>query len=282
MKVSPVNSNNFVHRRHERIDLDHHQNSPDAEFEFDDLTTTSGSELLAHEAYMEAKRNSRRRIHHNYYRPITDSSDSEGEMVYSPRRRQPRMEMIQEISPVLAETSDNDDHDLPPRMPLKFSKGWNPVQTSTTTSMRPQHNHRHNPRPKTNPRHSAFGTPSSYRSIDLDGEERIPSLFDNQRQPVNFGLYPMLANRFGITGIIYLEMSILQNILSVKIRNAVFFDNLCMILNHQVNSYVKVNTKRDPKKVKKRQHYDDIRFESFKTKTVRKTNSPKFFEIFKL
>uniref|UniRef100_A0A914Z9E0 C2 domain-containing protein n=1 Tax=Panagrolaimus superbus TaxID=310955 RepID=A0A914Z9E0_9BILA len=277
------------------------------------------SELLAHEAaYIKTnssttKRNGRQYgfINRNY--PISnDSSDSENDFnnlqysssqrQYRSRQKQPQsrtLEMIQEISPVLPDNSDNDS-ELPPRMPLRYTKEFNPLQTSTllslqNSSQQQQHHqqqhhqqqiyqHHHHPRPITNPHHNGPSTPSSYNPISLDGGDRIPSLFENQHQrlhPVSsdfFGLSSMLATKFNSNGILYLEISILKNVLSVKIRNASFYFDKGF--HGQVNSYVKVQTKPNPDKQRRRRHDDDDRFESFQTKIIKRDNRPKYFQTF--
>uniref|UniRef100_A0AC34F8C4 C2 domain-containing protein n=1 Tax=Panagrolaimus sp. ES5 TaxID=591445 RepID=A0AC34F8C4_9BILA len=293
--------------------------------DLDDITTTSGSELLAHEAAAYIKSNSKRNgrqygggFHERNYPISNDSSDSENDFhhrhqysssssssqrQYRYRQKQQRsrtLEMIQEISPVLPDNSDDNDSELPPRMPLRYTKEFNPLQTSTLLSLQhpPQqqqhhqqlqqqgYHHHHHPRPITNPHHNGPSTPSSYHPISLDGGERIPSLFENHHQrlhPVSsdfFGLSSMLATKFNSNGILYLEISILKNILSVKIRNASFYFDKGF--HGQVNSYVKVQTKPNPDKQRRRRHNDDDenRFESFKTKIVKRDNRPKYFQTF--
>uniref|UniRef100_A0AC35FXG3 C2 domain-containing protein n=1 Tax=Panagrolaimus sp. PS1159 TaxID=55785 RepID=A0AC35FXG3_9BILA len=290
----------------------------------EDITTTSGSELLANEAaYIRSK--GRKYGGRHIYAISNDSSDSENDFrqqQYSlphknqlQRRQQQHqsrpLEMIQEISPVLPDNNSNSDNDseLPPRMPLRHTKEFNPLQTSTLLSLQhpqlpPQHHqhqqqhhqqqqqmYHHHPRPITNPHHNGPTTPSSlYNPISLDGEERIPSLFENQQRlhPISsefFGLSSMLARKFNSNGILFLEISILNDYLIVTIRNASFYFDKAY--HRQVNSYVKVEIKPNPDKQQRRhrrnQHGDDRernRFEAHSTKIKKRDNRPQYFETF--
>ncbi|KAE9547676.1 hypothetical protein FO519_009112, partial [Halicephalobus sp. NKZ332] len=246
-------------------------NSSDDDFEFDELTTTSGE--FPGENYFKKKRKfSKKDVPLDQFKsriaPLTRfhslstiyrNDSSEEEPYLFEVKKQPRaLEMIQEISPIPHVNSDVED-DLPPMMPLKMNKEFQPLQTSTTTSFYPHL------LPKTNPRHNGVpSTPRSQRMVNLD--EQRPVLLDQRRprvipKPDHFGLPSQVARRYGSRGILYLSVGVSRQMtLTVSVRNAIFF----LDPGHPVSSFVRQRL-----------------FEVVKTSTVPKNNSPDFFEVFK-
>uniref|UniRef100_A0A914ENQ9 C2 domain-containing protein n=1 Tax=Acrobeloides nanus TaxID=290746 RepID=A0A914ENQ9_9BILA len=205
------------------------------------------------------------------------------------RSRMPKsLEMIQEISPVMPESDVPTEEELPPVIkPLKFSKEWRPIQTSTMTSFHPLR------LPKTNPRlNSASSTPRhnvARRRLlhPAENYEEPRSLFDpyyvdmgstkkGSLKPKHFGLPSQMAKMLGVKGILYLEIYITGRYVEVKIKNAAYF------LDHRISSFVKLELKRNMKRNRKRsKNATNRRFPDHRTITIPQNNEPIFDETFK-
>lgn len=256
--------------------------------EFDDLTTSG--EFSKENFFKKKRKFSKKEIQLDQYKsrigPLTrfhslstiypPNDSSEDEPYLFEVKKQPRaLEMIKEISPIPHINSDVDE-DLPPMMPLKMTKEFQPLQTSTTTSFYPHL------LPKTNPRHNGIqSTPRSQRLINLDEQRPL----DQRRsrvipKPDHFGLPSQVARRYGSRGILYLSVGVSRQMtLTVSIRNAIFF----LDPGHPVSSFIRLEIKRKPSNSRKRSKSSRQRlFEVVKTSTVARNNSPDFFEVFKL
>ncbi|KAL3083867.1 hypothetical protein niasHT_036280 [Heterodera trifolii] len=197
----------------------------------------------------------------------------------------PALEMIEEISPILPRPVDvRDDLDIPPLpRPLKLSKEWRPLQTSTLTNF-------HATLPKTNPHHS-----SATKLPPIAPLEPPRSLFDPQYTAMCFGttsdefkpirseqfnLPSVMAKAKGIRGILFLQLCVSgDSVLKVQIRNGAYF-----LKSLPISSFVKVEIRRsisNRRRDKYAHHHEKRqRFCSRVTYPVSQNNQPEFYEEF--
>uniref|UniRef100_A0AC34QZK9 C2 domain-containing protein n=1 Tax=Panagrolaimus sp. JU765 TaxID=591449 RepID=A0AC34QZK9_9BILA len=262
-------------------------NSSD-DFDFDEMLTTTSEEMKSDYFLMDKKRkiNYRQPSPENIFKsrigPLTkfhslstihtpnDSSDDE--LAFRKRKPPRALEMIKEISPILPVSSDRET-ELPPMMPLKMTKEFQPLQTSTTTSFYPHM------MPKTNPRLTAPSTP---RNLKFNLDDFRPGFVEKRRmaKPEHFGLPSQVARRYGSNGILYLKIAVSRRLtLRVQVRNAIFF----LDPSQPINSFVAVEIKRKPTSSRKRLKPSRQRvYHEVSTRTVLNDNSPKYSEDLRL
>uniref|UniRef100_A0A915DRH3 C2 domain-containing protein n=1 Tax=Ditylenchus dipsaci TaxID=166011 RepID=A0A915DRH3_9BILA len=167
-----------------------------------------------------------------------------------PKTASRSLEMIEEISPVLPPPDANDDLDLPPVIqPLKLSKEWKPIQTSTMTNFHhPQYppSHRF---PKTNPRHPGMSTGCDSSTGQTIRYQRN-SLFEHHYCWLNHDCDT---------------------------------EECRLLLNGRppVSSCVKVEISRTKSATYRKRTKYESRFKSYRTCVVPQSNQPDFYEEFK-